>query len=371
VYYDPLLERWLITGYAEVNAVLMDPARFSSKGAARLSRADQQGDQSALARNLAHNMIRNDPPEHSRLRNLVNRAFTPRIVDGLKPRIQELTDSLLDKVQASGEMEVRAEFAYPLPITVIAALLGVDLEMADQLRLWTDSLSTLLGAPDPTREMFEEANRSVVERDRYILGVAANRRSQPKDDLITALVNVEENGEKLTAEDICSVCGVLLSAGHETSANLICNGLLALLRNPEQLARLQDQPDLIETAVEEFLRYDSPVQWNGRLATEDMEITGAQIQCGDTVTIGHAAANRDPAQFSDPDTLDITRHPNRHVAFGHGIHFCVGAALARAEGAIAISTMLRRMPNLQLARTDLEWKVGLLVRRLESLPVTF
>lgn len=370
VYYDLQLERWLITGYREVESVLRD-ARFSSKGAARLSRPEQQGNHSALSQNLARNMIRNDPPEHTRLRNHVNRAFTPRLVEHLKPQIQALTDSLLDRVQSSGEMEVRADLAYPLPIAVISALLGVDLEMADQLRHWTDTLSNLLGDPKPTAEMFEAANRSVIGRDEYILGVADQRRSQPRNDLISALVSPGENNESLSNADICSICGVILSAGHETSANLIINGILALLRNPVQFARLRDEPELIKPAVEEFLRYDSPVQWNGRLAREDVEIAGVVIQRGDTVTIGHAAANRDPAQFADPDALDISRYPNQHLAFGHGIHYCVGAALARAETAIAISTVLRRMPRLRLTGSNLQWKPGLLVRRLASLPVAF
>jgi pimeloyl-[acyl-carrier protein] synthase len=365
VYFDPQLERWLITGYREVQSVLGDP-RFSSKGAARLSRPDQQGNHSALAQNLARNMIRNDPPEHTRLRNHVNRAFTPRLVEQLRTRIEELTNSLLNKVQASGKMEVRSDLAYPLPVAVITALLGADLEMAEQLRRWTDDLSNLLGAPEPTSEMFDAANRSVMERDAYILSVAAERKSEPRNDLISALVS-----DKVSDADLCSICGVLLSAGHETTSNLISNGLLALLRHPEQLARLRDQPELIERAVEELLRYDSPVQWNGRLAVDDVEIAGAQIRTGDVVTIGHAAANRDPAQFQNPDELDITRYPNQHLAFGHGIHYCVGAALARIEGAIAITTVLRRMPNLRLSKDDIQWKPGLLVRRLESLPVAF
>jgi cytochrome P450 len=370
VYFDPQLERWLITGYREVQSVLGDP-RFSSKGAARLSRPDQQGNHSALARNLARNMIRNDPPEHTRLRNYVNRAFTPRLVERLRPRIEELTNSLLDTVQASGSMEVRSDLAYPLPVAVITALLGADLEMAEQLRRWTDALSTLLGVPEPTPEMFDAANRSVIERDEYILSVAADRRAQPRNDLISALVSDHENEEKVSDADLCSICGVLLSAGHETTSNLISNGLLALLRHPEQQARLRDQPELIEVAVEEFLRYDSPVQWNGRLAVEDVEISGAQIHSGDVIAIGHGPANRDPAQFRDPDVLDITRHPNQHLAFGHGIHYCVGAALARIEGGIAISTVLRRMPNLKLLKNDLEWMPGFLVRKLKSLPVAF
>ena len=370
VYFDPLLERWLVTGYREVEAVLRD-LRFSSKGAARLSRPDQRGNHPALTQNLARNMIRNDPPEHTRMRNHVNRAFTPRLVERLRPQIEELTNSLLNKVQASGRMEVRSDLAYPLPVAVITALLGADLEMADQLRRWTDDLSNLLGAPEPTSELLDAANRSVIERDAYILSVGAQRRSEPRNDLISALVSNHDNGEKVSDADLCSICGVLLSAGHETTSNLISNGLLALLRHPEQLTLLRDRPELIEGAVEELLRYDSPVQWNGRLAVADVEIAGAQIRSGDLVTIGHAAANRDPAQFNNPDALDITRYPNQHLAFGHGIHYCVGAALARVEGAIAISTVLGRMPNLRLLNGDLRWKPGLLVRKLESLPVAF
>jgi cytochrome P450 len=301
----------------------------------------------------------------------VNRAFTPRVVEPLRGRIQDLTDALLDKVQSSGRMCVRSDLAYPLPIAVITALLGADLSMSDRLRRWTADLNDLLTTPSPPDDVVEAANRSVRERDAYIASLVAQRRLEPAADLITGLANAEENGDRLSDEDICAVCGVLMSAGHETTTQLICNGIAALLRHPDQLARLRENPDLMGTAVEEFLRFDSPVQWNGRLALENVEVAGAAIQQGDLVSIGHGAANRDPVQFSDPDVLNVTRSPNRHLAFGHGIHFCLGAALARLEGPIAIQTLVRRMPNLRLATNDLEWNPGFLLRSLKSLPVTF
>jgi len=232
VYFDPQLERWLITGYREVASVLAYQ-RFSSKGAARLSRPDQQADHSSTHTEPGTQHDPERPPVQTKLRNLVNRAFTPRPVDPLRPRIQELTNGLLDKVQASAEMEVSSDLAYPLPVAVITVLLGAEVEMAKQLRRWTDDLGSLLGSPEPTPEMFDRANRSVIKRDEYILSLAAQRRLQPKDDLISALVSVEENGERLSDADLCAICGLLLSAGHETTSNLICNGLLALLRHPQ------------------------------------------------------------------------------------------------------------------------------------------
>jgi cytochrome P450 len=267
-------------------------------------------------------------------------------------------------------MCLRADLAFPLPVAVITALIGADLSMAEQFKSWTGDLNTLLTTPNPTPQAVEAANRSVMERDAYIASLVAQRRERPANDLITGLATAEENGDRLSVEDICAICGVLMSAGHETTTNLICNGLLALLRHPDQLTMLREHPELMGTAVEEFLRYDSPVQWNGRLALDDAEVAGVPIQRGDIVSIGHGPANRDPRQFPDPDVLDITRNPNRHLAFGHGIHFCVGAALARLEAPIAIHTVLRRMPNLRLA-TDVVWNPGFLLRSVKALPVDF
>ena len=369
VYFDPRLERWLVTGYDAVAAVLSDQ-RFSSKAAAQLMRPGQHAD-SPVGRYMARSIIRSDPPAHTRLRKLVNRAFTPHVLEPLRVRIQDLADSLLDKVQASGRMCVRADLAFPLPMAVITALLGADLSMAEQFRRWTGDLNALLTTPNPTERAVEAANRSVTERDGYIASLVARRRAQPANDLITGLAMAEENGDRLSDEDICAVCGVLMSAGHETTTNLICNGLLALLRHPDQKMRLARHPESIGSAVEEFLRYESPVQWNGRLALEDVEIAGVAILRGDLVSIGHGPANRDPKQFTDPDRLDITRNPNRHLAFGHGIHFCVGAALARLEGPIVIQTVLRRMPDLRLAAAELTWNPGFLLRSVKSLPVIF
>jgi len=369
VYFDPRLERWLVTGYDAVSFVLSD-SRFSSKAAAQLMRPGQHAD-SPVGRYMARSIIRSDPPAHTRLRSLVNRAFTPRVVEPMRPRIQDLTDRLLDKVQASGRMCVRADLAFPLPIAVITALLGADLSLADQFRSWTADLNSLLTTPAPTAQAVEAANRSVTARDAYIARLVAQRRAQPANDLVTALATAEENGDRLSDEDICAVCGVLMSAGHETTTNLICNGLLALLREPEQMALLRENPELIATAVEEFLRYESPVQWNGRLAVEDVDVAGVRIQRGDLVSIGHGPANRDPAHFEDPDRLNITRSPNRHLAFGHGIHFCVGAALARLEAPIVIQSVLRRMPNLRLAATEVTWNPGFLLRSVKALPVVF
>lgn len=370
VYFDAQLGRWLITGYDEAVAVLGDP-RFSSKMAVQAFRADADAAQSPAARYFASTMVANDPPAHTRLRNLANKAFTPRVVEQLRARIQRLIDALLDAVQASGQMEVMRDLAYPLPLRVIAELLGVEPEMSAQLKQWSNEIVKFVGTPNATPEMLAAANRSVTERNAYILKLAAQRRTQPRADLITALTDVEEAGDRLSDEEICATCGILLTAGHETTSNLIGNGLLALLRHPEQLARLRDEPDLITPAVEELLRYDSPAQWTTRLATEDIEIGGAHISRGQVVLVGNGAANRDPARFSEPDALELDRNPNRHLAFGQSIHFCLGAALARLEGQLAIQTVLRRLPSLRLAATEFEWQPNFLIRGLQALPVAF
>ena len=370
VYFDPQFKRWLVTGYDEVKAMLSD-LRFSSTVATRAFGASEVGAQSPIGRYLASTMLTNDPPKHTRLRNLVSKAFTPGMMERLRAKIQHLTDALLDKVQPDGRMEVMRDLAYPLPLQVIIELVGADLEMAAPLQQWTSDLVRLVGTPNPLPEMLATANQSVVERNNYFLSIADRRRSQPRDDLITALVNVEEGGDQLTDEEICGTCGLLLGAGHETTSNLIGSGLLALLRHPDQLARLRAEPGLTGSAIEEFIRYDGPGQWGARLVLDEAEVGGVRFSPGEVLLLGLGAANRDPEHFTDPDVLDIGRQPNRHLGFGHGIHFCLGAALARIEAQIAFQTTLRRMPELRLEGTEPEWQPSLFIRGLKALPVAF
>ena len=315
-----------------------------------------------------------DPPSHTRLRGLVNKAFTPRMVENMHARIQELVDELLDAVQRNGRMDVIADLAAPLPGTVISDMLGVPTEDQPQFQKWSNDIAagiTGTSTVGTQAERYVIAQQSFFELSDYFRGIVAELRERPRDNLLSALVQAEEAGDRLTEEELFANCVFLLFAGHETTTNLIGNGLLALMQNPEHLDKLRSDPTLIVSAVEELLRYTSPVQKLSRQATEDMEIDGRHIGRGDVVSFCYAAANRDPAQFEDPNTLDITRSENRHLAFAHGLHYCLGAALARIEGQIAFNTVLRRMPQIRLDTDELEWNPSFILRGLKSLPVVF
>jgi cytochrome P450 len=318
-------------------------------------------------------MLDRDPPDHTRLRGLVSKAFTPRVVEALRPHIQTIVDGLLDRVRGAGKMDLVEDFAYPLPVIVICEMLGVPLEDRERFKTWGLDIARGLDAiwlpPDS-----DVARRSVAARHElaeYFRDLIGRRRTEPRADLLSGLIAAEEAGDKLSEEELLATCILLLVAGHETTVNLIGNGTLALLRNPDQLERLRRQPDLIGAAVEELLRYDGPVQRTARIPSEDVVIGGRTIPKGEMVMPFMGAADRDPAQFPDPDRLDIARADNRHLAFGWGIHFCLGAPLARVEGQIAIGTLVRRLPDLALATERPEFRQSLTLRGLSSLPVSF
>jgi len=318
-------------------------------------------------------MLDRDPPDHTRLRGLVSKAFTPKALESLRPRIQQIVDGLLDQIERRGEMDLIEEFAYPLPVIVICEMLGVPVKDHERFKHWgldiARGLDAIMLPPDS-----EVGKRSVSGRRalaEYFRALIAERRAAPRDDMLSALIAAEEAGDKLSEEELLASCILLLVAGHETTVNLIGNGTLALLKHPEQLRRLRENPGLIGSAVEELLRYDGPVQRTARIPSEDLVIGGKTIPKGEMVMPFLGAANRDPAQFPDPDRLDITRTDNRHIAFGMGIHFCLGAPLARMEGQIAISTLLRRLPKLALASQLPEHRQSLTLRGLVSLPVGF
>src|SRR5262249_25184907 len=320
------------------------------------------------ASEAARSVLVSDPPAHPRLRTLVQKAFTPRIVEQLRPRIHAIVDDLLDHAFARGpEFDLIADLAYPLPVIVIAELLGVPAEDRATFHGWS---ATLAASLDPLVSS-DLMDRAWVSRDAlhaYLRGIIAERRREPRSDLISALVAVEERGDTLREPELAVMCTLLLIAGHETTVNLIGNGTLALLKHPDQLSRLREAPTLISSAVEELLRFDSPVQMTGRLVTEDVQLGGKAIGAGEFVLPLLGAANHDPSQFSEPHQLDITRNPNPHVAFGRGIHFCLGAPLARVEGQIAIGSLVRRCPNLRLNGTP-KRRDQITLRGLESLPV--
>ncbi|GAA2852340.1 cytochrome P450 [Streptosporangium fragile] len=320
---------------------------------------------------LAHNMLSSDPPDHTRLRRLVSKAFTPRRTESLRPRIQEIADGLVDAMAPTGRADLIGDFAFPLPIVVICELLGVPAEDRDAFREWS---ATLIDPAMDEEQLRRRAEVNAAIRD-YFGRLIAERRAEPRDDMISALVSARDDRELLSEQELMATLTLLLIAGHETTVNLIGNGVLALLTHPDQLALLRERPELIPSAVEEFLRYEGPVERATlRFATEDLQIAGVHIPEGSVVHISLGAADRDPEAFAHPDTLDVTRADNHHVAFGHGIHFCLGAPLARLEGRIAFETLLRRLPGLALDCPPAEaaWRrSGSLIRGLEALPVTF
>lgn len=374
VHKNELMDIWVLTRYDDVVSVLRDK-RFSAdrrKATNRFAQAAMQAAQeegSPLAR--ANTMLGADPPEHTRLRGLVSKAFTPRVVESLRPRIQQIVDELLDKVQDTGTLDIIWDLGYPLPVIVIAEMLGVPAEDRDDFKRWSDDIVATFGGPVTPPEVLERAQKSTQEMSDYFGAVIEERRREPREDLLSGLIAAEERGEVLSEEELLATCILLLAAGNETTTNLIGNGTLALLRNPDQLDKLRNRPELVESAVEEFLRYDGPVQATARVATERTEFGGKTIEPGELTMVILAAANRDPAQFPEPDTLDIERSPNEHVAFGEGLHFCLGAPLARAEGQIAFRSLLERMPELRLATEEPEWGGNFILRGLKSLPVAF
>ena len=315
-------------------------------------------------------MLLKNPPDHTRLRKLVTKAFTPRVVENMRPHIQAIVDDLLDAVQAKGSFDIIQDIAFPLPVIVIAELIGVPPEDREYFKDWTSALARSLD-PVITPEIAQAADKATEDLIAYFTKLVAERRAQPQDDLLSGLIAAEEEGDKLDEDELLATAILLFAAGHETTMNLIGNGMLALFRNPDQLAKLQADPSLIKTAVEEFLRYDGSVQITARVALEDIEIGGKTIGKNQQSLLLLGAANHDPTHFSNPDQLDITRQDNPQLTFSHGIHHCLGAPLARVEAQLAINSMLSRMPALQLATDELEWRDMLTLRGLKALPVTF
>jgi cytochrome P450 len=363
---------WLITRYEDVLAVLKDQ-RFVKdwRGALTPEQLAQVPPIPEVMKPLSQNMLDTDPPDHERLRALVSKAFTPRLIERLRPRVQAISDGLLDAVQDRGEMDLIDDYAFPLPITVIAELLGVPAEDRNNFREWSDAAVSGNASQEYMEEILIPHMQAFTD---YLRALFEEKRANPGDDLVSALVRAEEAGDRLSEDELLGMVFLLLVAGHETTVNLIGNGVLALLQHPDQLRKLKEDPSLIKPAVEELLRYDGPVETSTeRFAREDVEIGGQVIPRGEMVLVVLAAADHDPERFSDPDELDITRTDNRHLAFGKGIHHCLGAPLARMEGQIAISTLLRRMPNLRLKGSpeSLSWRPGMILRGLRGLPVEF
>lgn len=367
---DPLLRVadtiWFALGHAEVTALLRDPRLSSDE-----SRATTEIGKSGPGEVKSQSLLFMDPPDHTRLRALVARAFTPRRVEGLRGRTEAIAAELVSAMAAQrGPVDLIASFAYPLPVRVICALLGVP--EADEAKFtgWSHGVARSL---DPTVLRSPEIDAAIAEAKRdlgaYLGGLLAARAERPEDDLLSALAAVDADGDRISPREVVELAVLLLVAGHETTVNLIGSGMLALLRAPAELAILRRSPDRCAGAVDELLRFDGPVQITQRVATEDMDFAGAPVKAGDEILLVLGAANRDPAVFADPHRLDITRDARRHVAFGGGIHHCLGAALARMEAQIAFDALLTRLGPIELAGEP-ERRPTFTLRGLASLPVT-
>jgi len=352
---------YFVTRYEDVQAGLKDGRLIKNIAGAR----EGVGENNPM---YGSSMLKTDPPEHTRLRALAHEAFTPKFVSQLRERIQQLADQLLDAVQDRGSMDLITDYAFPLPITVITEMLGVPTRDEDRFRKWSTTLVDSGALSSETHVVPPELS----EMAQYLGALVQERARTPQDDLITRLLHVEQSGDKLSPIELIATLVLLLVAGHETTVNLIGVGALVLLQNPDQLEKLKQTPALIKPAVEELLRYVNPVQFVNRFAAQDLEIGGVSIPRGAHVLLSVASADHDPAYSEHPETLDLADGSNQHLAFGQGIHYCLGAPLARLEGEIAFATLLRRFPTLHLVEDHaLEWRSTIEIRGLKSLPVEF
>jgi cytochrome P450 len=357
---------WFLTRYDDVLAAFHD-TRLSARRVVGAAPNGQIVD--PLSHLLSLMMLFSDPPAHSRLRGLFNKAFTPRAVESLRPMVQATIDRLLDAAEQRGELEVVGEYAYPLPALVMAQMMGIPAEDRPAFDRWVHDLATFIGSPRLAPEQRRRTAQSMQESLHYFERLMVRRRADPGDDLLSALAEGEGTSDAVSGQELLANVILTMTAGHETTQNLIGNGLLALLRHPDQLERLRSERELLVPATEELLRYDSPAQWTGRIAATDLQIRNRTIRRGQFVIAAQGAANRDPEVFSNPDHLDLGRAENRHLAFGHGPHFCIGAGLSRLEGQIALGTLVRRFPKLRLADESPPWRANFVLRGLERLPV--
>jgi pimeloyl-[acyl-carrier protein] synthase len=370
VHWDPFLHAWTITRYDDVTHVLKSfsadrtptPAQLGAMGLEKVG---------PIAQMMVKQMLFMDAPFHTRIRRLAAYAFTPARVSILRGQIQNIMDSLIDSLSGRSEFDVIAEIASPLPAIVTAHMLGVPASDHRQLKLWSADFAEMLGNFQHNPNRIDQILKTVEGLTDYFHRAIADQRKTPTNGLIDAFLNAEENGDRLTEEEIIANCVVTMVGGQETTTNLIGNGLLTLFRNPEAKEQLTKDPELLPSAVEELLRYESPSQHTGRIAPADVEMGGQVIRKGQAVLAVMAAANRDPERFPDPDCLDLTRPDNRHRAFGWAAHFCFGAPLARIEAQIAFGTILSRVSDLELKTDSPQWRFNLGLRGLVELPVQF
>jgi cytochrome P450 len=363
---------WAVFSHAECSAMAKDP-RLSAK------RAKQQlltlppsthGEFKELERILSLWMIFMDPPEHTRLRKLLNKGFSPAALDGLRPQVDSVVNEMLSRHKPGDEIDLLKEFANPMPVRIITEMLGIPYEMQDQFVSWSRAIAGFRGNAERTVEQARIAQTAMLELRQYFVEAVAERRRHKGKDLISLLIDIEEEGEVLTEEELYAQCIALLFAGHETTRNLIGNGMFTLLQHPTETDELRETPDMIRQAVEELLRWESPVQFTARVLKEEIEIAGQKIPRKWTILCMLGAANRDPKQFKDPNTLNLKRLNNQHLAFSAGPHFCIGSQLARMEGQVAISNLLKRFPKMQLTGPRPEYAPTFGFRGLKSLNVT-
>ena len=374
VSWSPMIQSWVLTRYDDVLETLKDHRRFSSERTRAVNPIIQQMERYRLSSGplgTTPTILSIDPPDHTRMRSLVSKAFTPRQVERVRPHMQEIAESLLDDLSEPGRMDVVTDFAVPFPIIVIAEMLGVPASDREQFKAWSTDVAALLGGPFLPQDVLDRSVESSNALADYFRSQIAQRRARPRDDLLSALCAVEEQGDLLSEDELIATCILLLVAGNETTTNLIGSGMLTLLKYPDERRRLQTDPSLMASAVEEMLRFEPAAQMTSRIVAEPLELRGARMEPGQVVLVTFAAANRDPEVFAEPDRFDISRSPNRHLAFGHGIHHCLGAPLAVVEARIAFESLLRRMPDPEAAFEAPEWGQSFVLRGLKSLPVTY
>ncbi len=373
MHWSPSLNAWAVTRYTDVLDIFDQPIKFSADRFRKIDEkyVSRRPAVQAVGEVLADWLVFRDPPDHTRLRGLLQKSFTPTQLAKSRERIQATIDGLLDLVADRGVMDFIKEVAFPLPATVIAVLLGAPTEDIELIKLWSDQLAAYLGGSVGGNDNFGEAREGVARLVDYFRALLRRRQRTARDDLMSLMLQAEHDGERLSHEEVVANCVLLLFAGHETTTNLLGNGLFHLLRHPDQTRLLTRTPALTANAVEEFLRYDGPVPATIKVATEDTDWHGRTIRRGDMVLPFMSSANRDPRRFSDPDVLDVRRAPHRNVAFAYGIHFCLGAPLARLEGQLIFETLLRRLPGLALQSSEPRWKPMIFLRGLESLVVTW
>ncbi len=362
VYWSDTIGGWLLTRYDDIGVTFRDTAHFSNEhrlgqAVAYLPPERRANYRTFEAHYATKGLLHSDPPDHTRLKTLVSKEFTPRVVEQMRSRIREIVNALLDAGEAKGQMDIVPDLAEALPVGVIAEIIGVPRPERHLFRRWTDDILCFQGVNKPSETDLSRAQNALVEIRAYLTQMINLRRREPSQDLMSKLVAVEAAGERLSESELINTSVTLFTAGHETTLSLISNTIYTLLANPSQLAILHRQPELLGSVIEESLRYESPVSRQSRRMKADAELGGQQLKAGEMVFQMLNAANRDPAYFDNPDQFDIQRKENKHVAFGYGIHFCVGATLARTEAAIAIGTVLKRFPKMHLLDSRPDWDI--------------